>query len=402
MLDILRKTFASLKYRNFRLFWIGQAISVIGTWMQTIGQAWLVLKLKNSPFLLGVIGAAQYVPILVLSVFAGSLVDRFPKRQLIILTQTVMMLLAFIFWILTATKVITYWHVLIIAFMLGLATSLDVPARQAFMIHLVGKDSLMNAIALNSTTFNLARLVGPAIAGVLIAKVGIASTFLLNGISFIPVIVGLFLIDVDGAPKRTDMQNVFQDMKEGLIYIKNNEIVFNVVMLMLLVSLFAINFNVVVPVYSKHVFGNRPEVFGFLMSSLGVGSIVGAIIVAFRSSHKPNLIYLSAGAIILSFFQMVISFVSGLHLAVLVLFIIGFGSIVFTALTNTTIQLNSPDELRGRAMSVYSLVFMGITPIGNLFIGGIASMFGVRPAIFIGGLLGLIPAIYYLRRFSKT
>lgn len=399
MLNILKRTFSSLKYRNFRLFWIGQAISVIGTWMQTIGQAWLVLKLKNSPFLLGVIGATQYVPIFALSMFAGSLVDRFPKRQLIIFTQTIMMITAFIFWILTVTKVITYWHVLIIAFLLGLATSLDVPARQAFMIHLVGRDSLMNAIALNSTTFNLARLIGPAIAGVLIAKAGIASTFLLNGISFIPVIVGLFLINIDGEPKKGGLKNVFQDMKEGLIYIKNNKIVFNVVVLMLMVSLFAINFNVVVPIYSKYVFGNNPEIFGFLMSSIGVGSIVGAILVAFRSSYEPNLIFLSFGAIILTLFQIIIAFISGLHIAVIVFFIIGFGSIVFTALTNTTIQLNTPDELRGRAMSVYSLVFMGITPIGNLFIGSVANMLGVRAAIFTGGLLGFIPAVYYLKRF---
>jgi MFS family permease len=399
MFNILKKTFASLKYKNFRLFWIGQGISVIGTWMQTIGQAWLVLKLKNSPFLLGVIGAAQYTPILILSVFAGSIVDRFPKRQIIIITQITMMCLAFTFWILTATNVITYWQILLIALLLGLATSLDVPARQAFMIHLVGKDSLMNAIALNSTTFNLARLIGPAIAGILIARVGIASTFLFNGISFIPVIAGLFFIDVDGYTGMSNHKNILEDAKEGLSYIKNNRLVFNVVMLMLIVSLFAINFNVVIPIYSKYVFHSSPEIFGFLMSSLGVGSIIGAIIVAFRSTHKPEPVFLVIGAIILSAFQMLIAFVSNFYLAVLVLFLIGFGSIIFTALTNTTIQLNTPDELKGRTMSIYSFVFMGITPIGNLLIGGIASIIGVKAAIFIGGMFGLLPALYYLRQF---
>ena len=281
----------------------------------------------------------------------------------------------------------------------GLATSLDVPARQAFMINLVGRDTLMNAIALNSTTFNIARLIGPAIAGLLIAKVGIATTFLLNGISFIPVIAGLLLIDIDGLPGRSGKKNVMEDIKEGLLYIKNNTIVLNVLMLMLMVSLFAINFNVVVPVYAKYVFHNNPEIFGFLMSSLGVGSIVGAILVALRSGRSPNPVFLILGAVILSGFQMVMAFVTGLYTAMFVLFLIGFGSIIFTALSNTTIQLNTPDELKGRAMSVYSLVFMGVTPIGNLFIGGIADVIGVRTSIFIGGLLGIVPALYYLRKF---
>jgi MFS family permease len=401
MPNIVRKIFASLRYRNFRLFWIGQAISLIGTWMQSIGQAWLILKITNSPFLLGLIGAAQYMPILVLSVFAGSIVDRFPKRYLIIMTQTVMALLALILWVLTAKGIVTYWHIFILAAFLGLATSLDVPARQAFMINLVGRDSLMNAIALNSTTFNVARLIGPAIAGLLIAKVGIATTFLLNGISFIPVIIGLFMIDIDGLPGRSGKKNVLEDVKEGLVYIKNNSAVFNVLMLMLIVSLFAINFNVVVPVYSKYVFHNNPEIFGFLMSSLGVGSIVGAILVAMGSSRSPNPVFLVMGGVILSVFQMVIAFVTGLYPAMIVLFLIGFGAIIFTALSNTTIQLNTPDELKGRAMSVYSLVFMGVTPVGNLFIGGIADGIGVKTSIFIGGLLGLVPSLYYLRKFLK-
>ncbi len=401
MLNILRKTFVSLKYRNFRLFWIGQTVSLIGTWMQNIGQAWLILKLTNSPFLLGVIGAAQYMPILFLSIFAGSIVDRFPKRRLIILTQTVMAILAFVIWILTATGIVNYWHVMILASLLGLATSLDVPARQAFMINLVGRDDLMNAIALNSTTFNLARLIGPAIAGLLIAKVGIATTFLLNGISFLPVIIGLFMIDIDGLPGKSITNNVIEGVKEGLNYIKTNAVVSNVIVLMAVVSLFAINFNVVVPIYSKFIFHDNPEIFGFFMSSLGVGSLIGAIIVAFRSSHNPNPLFLIIGAIILSAFQMVITFVTGMYPAMIVLLLIGFGTIIFTALSNTTIQLNTPDELKGRAMSVYSLVFMGVTPIGNLFIGGIADTLGVRVSIFIGGLLGLAPSIYYLRRFLK-
>ncbi len=399
MIDTVRKIFSSLRYRNFRLFWIGQAISLIGTWMQSIGQAWLILKLTDSPFLLGLIGAAQYMPILVLSIFAGSIVDRFPKRHIIILTQTLMAVLAIILWLLTAQGIVNYWHILILASLLGLATSLDVPARQAFMISLVGRDSLMNAIALNSTTFNLARLIGPAIAGLLIAKVGIATTFLLNGISFIPVIIGLFMIDIDGVPGGSINKNVIEGVKEGLIYIKNTTIVFNVIMLMFIVSLFAINFNVVIPVYSKYIFHNDPEIFGFLMSSLGVGSIIGAILVALRSSRSPNPFVLIMGAIILSAFQMLLAFVSGMYPAMLVLFFIGFGVIIFTALANTTVQLNTPDALKGRAMSVYSLVFMGVTPIGNLFIGGIADIFGVRISIFIGGVLGLVPSLYYLRKF---
>ena len=399
MLNAVRKTFASLKYRNFRLFWTGQAISLIGTWMQSIGQAWLILKLTDSPFLLGLIGAAQYTPILLLSMFAGSVVDRFPKRHLVILTQSVMTVLALILWVLTARHVVTYGAIFVLALLLGMATSLDVPARQAFMIDLVGKDSLMNAIALNSTTFNLARLIGPAVAGLLIAKVGIATTFLLNGVSFIPVIAGLVMIDVDGLPGASARKKVLEDVKEGLVYIRNNAVVLDVIVLMLIVSLFAFNFNVIVPIYAKYVFHDDPVIFGFLMSSLGVGSLVGAILVAFRSSRSPNPSYLLAGAVVLSAFQAVLAFVTGLYLATAVLFLVGLGAIVYTALSNTTIQLNTPDALRGRVMSVYAFAFLGITPVGNLFIGGVAQLAGVRASIFVGGLLGLAPALYYIKRF---
>lgn len=396
----LKKTFSALRFRNFRLFWTGQSLSLIGTWMQNIGQAWLVLKLTNSSFLLGLSVTVQYLPLLFLSVFAGSIVDRFRKRQVVIITQSSMAVLALIMGILTVTGVIQYWHVLVLAMFMGLATTFDVPARQSFMIYLVGRDDLMNAISLNSAIFNMARLIGPAIAGLLIAKVGIAPTFFLNSASFLAVIGGLLLIDVDGSPGASVAKNIFESMKEGLRYIRNNEVVFNVISLLAILSLFSINFSVLIPLFAKLVLHQNAAGFGFLMSSMGLGALTGAIFVAFISRYGPKNSIIAAGALIMTLFQIVLSFTQTFHAAVAALFITGLGVIMFTASSNTAVQLNTPDELRGRVMSVYALVFLGVTPVGSFLAGSIASLTGTRIAIFAGAAAGLAAALVFYKRIT--
>ena len=399
--NTLKKTFSALRFRNFRLFWTGQAVSLIGTWMQNIGQAWLVLKLTNSSFLLGLSVTVQYLPLLFLSVFAGSIVDRFRKRQVVIITQSFMAIIAFSMAVLTAAGIIKYWHVLALSMLMGLATTFDVPARQSFMIYLVGRDDLMNAIALNSTIFNLARLVGPAIAGLLIAKVGIAITFFMNAASFLAVIIGLFLIDVDGHPGSSTAKNIFESIKEGFDYIKNNRIVSNVIYLLALISIFSINFSVLIPLFAKQVLRQNAAGFGFLMSSLGIGAVAGAIFMAFTSRYGPKPIIIALGAVVLTLFQIILSVAQTFHVAAIALFITGLGVIMFTASSNTVVQLNTPDELRGRVMSVYSLVFLGVTPIGSFLAGSIADLTGTRTAIFAGASVGLASAVYFFKRIMK-
>ncbi len=245
--------FPALKHRNFRLFWFGQMISLIGTWMQNIGQDWLVLKLTNSAFLLGVVSALQFLPMLFLSLFAGVVIDRLPKRKILIFTQTSLMVTALALATLTALNAINYWEILVLATIVGFINTIDNPARQSFIIDLVGKEDLMNAISLNSSIFNAARIIGPGIAGVLIGLLGYALCFYLNALSFIAVITGLILIDVKMNKSRAMLkkEDVIADIKEGLLYIKNTPIIFATILMMAVLSTFAINFNVLVPVFAK-------------------------------------------------------------------------------------------------------------------------------------------------------
>lgn len=383
---------AALRHRNFRLFWSGQLISLIGTWMQNMAQGWLVLQLTNSPFLLGLVSAIQFTPLLVLALVAGVVADRVPKRRLLIFTQSSLMLLAFTLGILTLTGAIRYWQVLILAGLLGMVNTFDMPARQAFVVEMVGKGDLMNAIALNSSIFNAARIVGPALAGLVIGRLGMAASFLLNGASFLAVIAGLLLIRI---PEKIDWhhrvaEGMGERIAEGLQYIRRTPVVLRTVVLMALLSIFAMNFSVLIPVLARDTLGQQAEGYGLLMSASGVGALCGAIFLAVFSSRGPSPWLLLGGAAGLCLFQL---FLAGTHsytLALLFLGLTGWSMITFTASVNTTLQLNVPDNLRGRVMSVYSLVFGGVTPIGSLFSGSIAHLWGAPAGLAAGATIGLI------------
>jgi len=258
----LLRTFVALRHRNFRLFWFGQLISLIGTWMQSIGQAWLVLELTHSAWLLGVVGALQFLPIMLLSLFGGVLADRLPKRKVLLFTQSFAMLQATILWILVATGHIQVWEVLVLASLLGLTNSVDMPTRQAFVVEMVGREDLPNAIALNSSLFNMARVVGPGLGGLIIAWLGVAPLFLLNALSFIAVIIGLALIrmnDLYAPAKRslsrgeTPKQSMLQSLREGLTYVARTPSVLLVIVVIGVISLFGINFNVILPLFATDV-----------------------------------------------------------------------------------------------------------------------------------------------------
>ncbi len=397
----LLRAFLALRHRNFRLFWFGQLISLIGTWMQTIGQAWLVLELTHSAWLLGVVGALQFLPVMLLALFGGVLADRLPKRTVLLFTQTSAMLQAFVLWILVATGQLHLWHILVLASLLGLTNSVDMPARQAFVVEMVGREDLPNAIALNSSLFNMARIVGPGIGGLIIAWLGVGPLFLLNAISFIPVIIGIALIDMkhlhalvkpSGLVKDAPRKSTIQSLREGLVYVARMPAVLLVIAVVGIVSLFGINFNVVLPLFATDVLHVGPEGFGFISSAFGLGSLISALWLAW-SNHKPSIHYLLISGFAFCILEGIFAISHLYALSLILIAAVGFAQIAFAATANTTLQTVAPDHLRGRVMSVYMLVFAGSIPFGNLFTGGMAHLFGAPIALFVEASLSIIAVL---------
>src|SRR5438874_6325379 len=397
----LLRTFVALRHRNFRLFWFGQLISLIGTWMQSIGQAWLVLQLTHSALLLGVVGALQFLPIMLFSLFGGVLADRLPKRRVLLFTQSFAMLQAAVLWILVASGHIQIWEVLVLASLLGLTNSVDMPTRQAFVVEMVGREDLPNAIALNSSVFNMARVVGPGLGGLIIAFLGIAPLFLLNAISFVPVITGLALIrmnELHALAKRsktsgeTSKQSTLQSLREGLAYVVHTPSVLLIIAVIGVISLFGINFNVILPLFATDILHSGALGFGFLSAAFGLGSLCSALWLAW-GNRKPSVQYLLIAAFAFCVLEI---FFALSHLYVLSLILVaavGFTLIAFSANSNTALQTVTPDHLRGRVMSVYMVVFAGSVPLGNLFTGGLPHLYGASFALLVGACLSLVAAI---------
>jgi MFS family permease len=397
----LLRTFIALRHRNFRLFWFGQLISLIGTWMQSVGQAWLVLELTHSAWLLGVVGALQFLPVMLLSLFGGVLADRFPKRRVLLFTQSFAMLQATVLWILVASGHIQVWEVLVLASLLGLTNSFDMPTRQAFVVEMVGREDLPNAIALNSSIFNMARVIGPGLGGLIIAFLGIAPLFLLNAISFVPVIIGLALIrmsELHALAKHattggeTSKQSTLQSLREGLAYVVHTPSILLIIAVIGAISLFGINFNVVLPLFATDVLHSGAMGFGFLSAAFGIGSLLSALWLAWRN-RKPSIHYLLIAALVFAVLEILFAFSHLYVLSLILIAAVGFAMIAFSANSNTALQTVTPDHLRGRVMSVYMFVFAGSIPLGNLFTGGLSHVYGAPIALLIGGCLSLIAAI---------
>lgn len=387
------RRFPALGHAPFRWFWGAQIISLIGTWTQNVGQAWLVLQLTNSPFLLGLVSALQFLPMLLFSLHAGVWIDRLSKRRILLLTQTVLMILAFALTVLVASGQLRYWMLLIMATVLGMANTLDVPARQAFIIELVGREHLTNAIALNSAIFNAARLVGPAIAGTIMGFWGATWCFLINGLSFVGVI--LVLARLPGMPRRTvapvqEKRAVWPEILEGLRYIRQTPVIFVTMLSVAVFSSIAMNFNVLVPVLAKLDFHSGVQGYGFLMSAMGFGALAGALTVAWFSGQGPQKFLLASGAVGLGVFSVLAGWQNSYWGAALVLVFMGWSMLVFTASANSLIQVTVDNRLRGRVMSVYSLVFGGMAPVGSLYAGTLSHVLLARKTFALSGLLVLI------------
>jgi MFS family permease len=380
----------ALGHRDFRLFWCGQLVSLIGTWMQSVGQAWLVLELTNSPFRLGLIGALQFGPILLFSFLSGAISDRVRKRRLLLGTQTALMLQAFTLAVLVWSGHVQFWHVAVLAALYGLATTLDMPSRQAYIAHLVPRGDLMNAIALNSAVFNGARVVGPAVAGLLVARYGTAAAFVVNGASFIAVIAALAAIRTEGTPSPRRGIGLRAEIAEGVRYAAGTPRVALVMALLMVVGLFVVNMNVLVPLIAREVLHEGAHGFGLLMASLGLGAVTGALAVAVLSVGRPPLGMVVGPALAAAGLLLLLSTARHFGTTAAVLVALGFAQIVFMTTCNTTVQIAVPDELRGRVMGLYALVFAGMTPIGALIMGTVAEHWGVSRACAVGGGAGLL------------
>src|SRR5512137_2380274 len=380
----------ALAHRDFRLFFSGQLVSLIGTWMQRVAQSWLVLELTNSPFKLGLISALQSAPMLCLAFIAGVIADRLPKRRVLIGTQTALMIQAFILAGLAWTGHVQYWHVALLATCYGLAFTLDMPTRQSFIVEMASKEDLPNAIALNSTMVSGARMIGPAIAGLLVDRYGEASAFGINGLSFVAVIIALAAMRAEGLPGPAQGTTVREDIVAGLRYAGRTPLVGLTLSLLLVLGLFVMNHNVLVPLLARDVLHEGAHGFGLLMAALGTGAVVGALALALVGKSRPPLALLIGAGAIASALTLALAAIRHFPAAVVLLALTGLSQIVFMASCNTALQMVVPDRLRGRIMSLYAFVFVGVTPIGSFFVGTVAEWFGASAAYATGGGLGLL------------
>ena len=393
MRTALAGAFSAMSHRNYRIYWAGEIFSLVGTWVQSIAQSWLVLELTGSPFRLGLVATIQFLPMMLFSLYAGTLVDRFRKRSILIATQTILMILALILGLLTLFQVVEFWHILVLALFFGLANTIDVPARQSFFIELVGREDFMNAVALNSGISNLSRILGPAVGGLLIGLVGIAPCFLINSASYIPVLITLFLIRPNTLSsqirkKAQSLKKTYMGILQGLRYIRRRENLYLPLLLLALTSTFTMNFNVMIPIFAQENLGQGATGYGFLLTGMALGSLTGSLILALRSKHHPTLRGILLGALGMSLTLSALGLTATYATAFLLLFATGLSATLFTALINTTLQLGSGDYIRGRVVSVYSLVLGGLTPIGAFYAGNVMEYWGAGTCMILSGLIG--------------
>ena len=387
-----RQTFRSLRIRNYRLFASGQVISLTGTWAQRIAQDWLVLELSgNSGIALGIVTGLQFLPVLLIGMWAGVLADRYDKLRLIIGVQVAMGLLALALGLLDVTGVVQLWHVYALSAALGVASALDTPVRQSFMVELVGPDDLPNALSLNSATFNSARIVGPAVAGLAIAAVGTGWIFLANAVSFVAVLAGLLTMRRDELSTPRRVAKAKGQVREGLAYVRERPDLLVVVLLVAMIGTFGLNFQITMALVAKEVFGKGAGSFGLLTSMLAVGSLLGALASA-RRTGLPRVRRLLLSALAFGVLEVLVGLAPSYLVMCLLLVPTGIAVLTFSTTANTLLQLGSEPHVRGRVMALYALVFLGGTPVGAPLIGAVAEHLGPRSGLLIGGALSAASA----------
>ncbi|MEN6427474.1 MAG: MFS transporter [Phycisphaerales bacterium] len=375
----------ALRHRNYRLFFGGQLISLIGTWMQAVAQSWLVYRLTGSAALLGLVGFSSQIPVFLLAPLGGSVADRYNRHRVLLGTQTAAMLLAFVLAGLTLTGHVHVWHIFVLASLLGVVNAVDIPTRQAFAVDMVGREDLINAIALNSSMINGARIIGPAVAGVLVATVGEGWCFLVNAVSFIAVIVGLLLMNVTSHIRVLPPGSALASILEGFRYVKRTGPIRALLLLLGLVSLMGMPYAVLMPVFADQILHGGPRGLGLLMGASGAGALTGAVVLAARKGIRGLSSWIALGAAGFGVSLMLFSQSRSFWLSMTLLVPAGFSMIIEMAASNTLIQSLIPDTLRGRVMAVYSMMFMGMAPFGSLLAGTLAHRVGAPATVMLGG-----------------
>lgn len=387
--------FRALRHRNFQLFFAGQLISLIGTWMQTLAQSWLVYRLTKSAALLGSVGFAAQIPVLFLGPVAGIVADRHRRHRIVIATQTAMMLQALLIAALTLAKIITVEEIFVLAFLLGVCNAYDIPARQSFLVEMVGQDDLMNAIALNSSMFNSARIIGPAVAGIMVAALGEGMCFLLNGISFIAVIAGLLLMRIENEPVDRKGRGKMQQLREGLHYVYKNPGLRSLLLLLGVVSLSGMSYMILMPIFADQILHQGARGLGWLMTAAGFGALMAALWLA-RRKQVLGLDRVVAWATASFGVSLILfGFSKDFWLSCVLLVPAGFAVMVQMAATNTLVQSIVTDSMRGRIMGFYTMMFLGIAPFGSLIAGFLAQRFSAPLAVKLGGVACVVCALIF-------
>jgi predicted MFS family arabinose efflux permease len=378
----------ALRHRDFRVFFAGQAVALVGAWMQQVAQAWLVLSLTNSPMRLGLVGSLNFLPVLLFAIVGGAVADRLPKRRLLVLTQSLLLGQTLTLAVLIVTGGIRYWHVCALALVWGVANTVDLPVRQAFVVELAGRGDVTSAVALNSAAFNVARIVGPAAAGLLIARAGVAPAYFINAGAFVVVIATLTAVHARGAPApRESGTRLSEEIREGVGYALATPRILVLLGVLFVVSITVFNFSVYVPLFARQVLARGPEGFGLLMASVGVGAVGGALTLgALRAPSLPLLFvtgFLSCTGLV------VMSTMTRFGPAAATLFVLGWISVMVVAGCQAALQLAAPDRLRGRIMSLHTFIYGGVFPFGAFTVGTISERWGVPWAFRLAGLFGL-------------
>lgn len=382
--------FRALKYRNFRLFFAGQSVSLIGTWMQAIAMSWLVYRMTNSAFMLGVVGFSSQIPTFIVSPFAGPIADRFNRHKILVITQVLSMVQALLLAVLTLSGLIQVWHIIALGIFLGCINAIDIPARQSFVVEMVEKkENLGNAIAINSMMFNAARLVGPAIAGILIAMVGEGVCFLINAVSFIAVIWSLFAMRIVKRTTERGPSDILHGLKEGFSYTFGFPPIRFILSLLAVISLTGTSYAVLMPVFAKDILKGGPQTLGLLMAGGGIGAMAATVYLASRRTIVGLGRLIPVSSVIFSIGIIFFAFSHNTILSVLLLAFAGFGFMTHMAASNTIVQTITDDDKRGRVMSFYTMAFMGMTPIGSLLAGFLASKIGAANTLILGAVCGI-------------
>ena len=391
---VVPKVFAAFQYRNYKLWFFGQLVSLAGTWMQSIAQAWLVYQISHSELALGIVSFAPAIPIFLVTPFGGVIADRVPKRTLLVITQSVMMVLAFVLAALVFTNLVQTWHVIVLAMLLGVANAFDAPTRQSFIVDMVGREHLTNGIAMNSIMFNGARVIGPALGGLVLAAVGAGWCFFINGFSFLAVIAGLLAMHIPrAAPHAKRETSSWQQFKDGMRYAGRNGEIVSLLLLASVFSMFGLSYSALLPAFIDQVYHAGANGFGFLNAAIGLGAVTGAYLVAQYVDRSRRGTWLLVSNIGFSILLLIFSFNGSFPLALLAGFGLGVCFMAQNTNLNSLLQTRVSDEMRGRVLSLYTISFFGLSPVGNLVAGAVAQQWSLTGTVAVFAVINLVGSL---------